>query len=58
MEPYYPINDEANEKLAEEYRALAAEEDNTIFGGRLGNYQYFDMDKVIRAALNLVESVL
>lgn len=58
MEPYYPINDEANETLANEYRALAEKEENTIFGGRLGNYQYFDMDKVIRAALNLVESQL
>lgn len=58
MEPYYPINDEANEILANEYRALAKKEKNTIFGGRLGNYQYYDMDKIIRSALNLVESEL
>lgn len=58
MEPYYPINDETNETLADAYRALAEKEENTIFGGRLGNYQYFDMDKVVRSALNLVESQL
>ena len=52
MEPYYPINDEKNGKLYEKYAALAAES-KTIFGGRLGQYRYFDMDKVVREALNL-----
>lgn len=54
-EPYYPVNDERNNKLAERYRELAGREKNVIFGGRLGEYQYFDMDKVIRAALVAVE---
>lgn len=50
-EPYYPINNEKNNTLYQEYRALAGQEQNVIFGGRLGMYQYFDMDKVIAAAL-------
>lgn len=50
-EPYYPINNEKNNTLYQEYRALAEKEQNVIFGGRLGLYQYFDMDKVIAAAL-------
>ena len=54
MEAYYPINDEENEALAQAYRDLAAKEENTIFGGRLGTYRYYDMDKVIRAALDAV----
>lgn len=52
LEPYYPINDEANTVLYARYEALAAEEKNVIFGGRLGQYRYYDMDKVIRAALD------
>ena len=55
MEAYYPINDTENENLAEKYRELAAKEPDTIFGGRLGTYRYYDMDKVIRAALDAVE---
>ena len=51
MEPYYPVNNEKNQRLYERYSALAASEPNIIFGGRLGGYQYYDMDKVIRAAL-------
>lgn len=43
MEPYYPVNDERNNTLAEEYRQLAAQESDVIFGGRLGQYKYFDM---------------
>ena len=55
MEPYYPVNNEQNNKLFEEYRKLAEQEKNVIFGGRLGNYKYYDMDKVIEAALKAVE---
>lgn len=50
-EPYYPVNDKKNEELANGYRELAAKEENVIFGGRLGEYRYYDMDKVIEAAL-------
>lgn len=50
-EPYYPINNEKNNALYQEYKKLAEQEENVIFGGRLGLYQYFDMDKVIAAAL-------
>ena len=50
-EPYYPVNDEANGKLYEKYAKLAAAEKNVVFGGRLGQYKYFDMDKVIAEAL-------
>ena len=51
MEPYYPVNDEKNSKLYEAYQELAGKEKNVIFGGRLGQYKYYDMDKVIAAAL-------
>ena len=50
-EPSYPVNDKKNEELANGYRELAAKEENVIFGGRLGEYRYYDMDKVIEAAL-------
>ena len=50
-EPYYPVNDKKNEELANGYRELAAKEENVIFGGRLCEYRYYDMDKVIEAAL-------
>lgn len=53
-EPYYPVNNERNEKLFNQYKELAAKEKNVIFGGRLGQYKYYDMDKVIEAALTLV----
>lgn len=52
MEPYYPVNDERNNTLAEEYRQLAAKESNVIFGGRLGQYKYFDMAPIIEQVLN------
>ena len=58
IEPYYPINDEKNNSLFEKYRELADKETNVIFGGRLGNYKYYDMDKVIEAALELVNKEL
>ena len=51
MEPYYPVNDERNNQLFKEYQKLAEEEKNVIFGGRLGSYKYYDMDKVVEAAL-------
>ena len=50
-EPYYPVNDEKNSKLYLEYKKLADQEGNVIFGGRLGEYKYYDMDQVIAAAL-------
>ena len=58
MEPYYPVNNEANNSLFEKYKELAAKEENVIFGGRLGNYKYYDMDKVIEAALEVCEEEL
>ena len=57
MEPYYPVNDEKNNALFEKYRELAYKEENVIFGGRLGNYRYYDMDKVIAAALEQLEKM-
>ncbi|MGN0868875.1 MAG: UDP-galactopyranose mutase [Akkermansia sp.] len=51
-EPFYPVNDAANNALAEQYRALAAREQNIIFGGRLAEYQYYDMAPVIASVLN------
>ena len=58
MRPYYPVNNEKNQALYDQYRALAEKEDNIIFGGRLGHYKYYDMDKVVEAALSLCEEVL
>lgn len=57
-EPYYPVNNEKNQALYRQYRALAAQEENVRFGGRLGEYQYYDMDKVIAAALDAVREEL
>ncbi len=57
-EPYYPVNDEANGALYREYRALADREERVVFGGRLGEYRYFDMDRVISAALDLADREL
>ena len=56
-EPYYPVNDEKNAALYEKYRALAAKETNVIFGGRLGEYRYYDMDKVILSALERIKGL-
>ena len=58
MEPYYPVNDEKNQKLYEKYRQLADNRPDVIFGGRLGSYRYYDMDKVIRAALDTAKTEL
>lgn len=55
QEPYYPVNDDKNSMLYEAYAELAKKEKNVLFGGRLGQYKYYDMDKVIRAALNMVK---
>ena len=57
-EPYYPINNEQNDRLYGEYLKLAENEKNILFGGRLGAYRYYDMDKVIAAALDLVAQEL
>ena len=54
-EPYYPINDEKNNSIYEKYREHAKKDDKVIFGGRLGKYKYYDMDKVILDALECVE---
>ena len=53
MEPYYPVNDERNNRLAEDYRKLAAQETGVIFGGRLAQYKYYDMAPVIEQVLNI-----
>ena len=57
-EPYYPVNDEKNGKLYQEYKKLADDEKKVIFGGRLGEYKYYDMDAVIASALGLCEREL
>ena len=57
MEPYYPLNNEKNGALYQKYAQLAAKEEKVYFGGRLGQYCYYDMDKVIMAALDMVEKV-
>ena len=57
-EPYYPVNDKHNSELYEKYAQRAAQEKNVLFGGRLGQYKYYDMDKVVRAALSMVEEQL
>ncbi len=57
-EPYYPINDERNGALYEKYVALARQEGNVVFAGRLGGYKYYDMDKAIDAAFDLVDTEL
>ena len=58
MEPYYPVNDEKNQTLYQKYAALAANEDKVLFGGRLGEYKYYDMDKVIESAMRKAEEEL
>ncbi|MCI1477137.1 MAG: UDP-galactopyranose mutase [Clostridium beijerinckii] len=57
-EPYYPINNERNDELFDKYKELGENYPNVIFGGRLGNYKYYDMDKVIEAALQTVQQEL
>ena len=57
MEPYYPVNDEKNQVLYQKYAEKAGEEKDVIFGGRLGEYKYYDMDKVIESAMNMWEKI-
>ena len=57
MEPYYPVNDEKNQALYQKYAKLAEKEENVIFGGRLGEYKYYDMDKVIESAMKKAEEI-
>ena len=57
-EPYYPLNDERNGALYRKYRELAEKEPRVIFGGRLGEYKYYDMDAVIASALAMCEKEL
>ncbi len=54
MEPYYPVNDDQNNKLADEYRQLAAQEQNVIFGGRLAEYKYYDMAPIVEKVRGLI----
>ncbi len=58
MEPYYPMNDEKNQTLFEKYRALADRDESRLFGGRLAEYKYYDMDQVIESAFALAKKVL
>ncbi len=53
MEPFYPVNDARNQAVYEQYRALATQEPNVIFGGRLAEYKYYDMAPIIAQVLNL-----
>lgn len=57
MEPYYPVNNDRNASVYAQYKALADQKPNVVFGGRLGMYRYYDMDKVIRAALETVKTL-
>jgi len=58
LEPYYPINDHENQKIFEKYQKKMETEENVIFGGRLAEYKYYDMDKVVESALNRSEQEL
>ncbi len=58
MEAYYPVNNEKNNSLYNQYKKMADKENDVIFGGRLGDYKYYDMDKVIRSCLNRVKTIL
>ncbi len=57
-DPYYPINDDKNNALYRKYRQLADKEKGVVFGGRLGSYQYFDMQDTVKAALKLAKSIM
>ena len=56
MEPYYPVNNERNNTLAQQYKSLAMNEKDVIFGGRLAEYKYYDMDDIIEKAIKEWES--
>ena len=57
MEPYYPVNDERNNQLADQNRKLAANEENVVFGGRLAQYKYYDMAPVIEQVMKLWKEI-
>ena len=57
MEPYYVVNDDKNNMLAQKYRKLASKEKKAIFGGRLAEYKYYDMDDVIKRAFEVVDEI-
>lgn len=57
-EPYYPVNDQENAALFAKYQQLAEKEGNVIFGGRLGQYKYYDMDDTVEAALWCVQKAI
>lgn len=57
MEPYYPVNDQKNQELYQQYEELARAESHVLFGGRLGEYKYYDMDKVIESAMKRAEEI-
>lgn len=56
VDPYYPVNNQKNSELYEKYKEKSKQEDNVTFGGRLGEYRYYDMDKVIRSAFEMLEA--
>jgi UDP-galactopyranose mutase len=57
MEKYYTVNDVKNNEIANKYKELASKEENVIFGGRLAEYKYYDMDDVIKSAFNTIEGL-
>ena len=56
MEPYYPVNDDKNNRLAQQYRTLAAQEEGVVFGGRLSEYKYYDMAPIVEHVMSMFES--
>ena len=58
MEPFYPVNDEKNNALYGQYKALADAQEKVIFGGRLAEYRYYDMDGVVASALDLSDELI
>ena len=55
MEPYYPVNDDKNNRLAQQYRALASKEEKVIFGGRLAEYKYYDMAPIVECVMKIFQ---
>ena len=53
MEPYYPVNDDKNNRLAQQYRTLAAQEAGVVFGGRLAEYKYYDMAPIVEQVMRM-----
>ena len=56
MEPYYPVNDERNNSLYQQYKQLANAEPNTLFGGRLAEYQYYDMAPIVEKVMDMFDA--